>query len=90
MTGTEFTTIMESLPSSMGRSNVALGKVLGVSHHSISNYRNSEDEIPQYISNAMIMLALISQNNLHTLLLVRLADHNKPYKVAAQPGGDDA
>ena len=90
MTGSEFTTIMESLPSTMGRSNVALGKVLGVSHHSVSNYRNSETEIPQYISNAMIMLALICQNNLHTLLLVRLADHHKPYKVAEATGDDDA
>ena len=74
MNGQQFTNIMEALPSSMARSNTALGKVLGVSHHSISNYRNSTEMVPQYIAHAMLMLALLCQNNLHTLLLVRLQD----------------
>ena len=64
MKAQQFKQIRQRLPVEIARSNISLGAMLGVSHHSISKYQNMQNHLPAYIANGMLMLELICQNNL--------------------------
>lgn len=72
MNAKQFRKIRQGLPLEIARSNAVLGKMLGVSHHSISKYQNMDGDLPAYIANGITMLALICEKRLLLTLQMML------------------
>lgn len=57
-----FKNLRAELPGRVAGTNEKLGRYLGVSQWSISNYQNSQGSIPSPIARALVMLVVICRN----------------------------
>lgn len=62
MDAATFKNLRAELPGRVAGTNETLGRYLGVSQWSISNYQNSQGSIPNPIARAMVMLVVICRN----------------------------